>query len=79
MAGTINGTTCPLAGRAGRRARQHAGRPHRAGFSLTPGEFAEPDAAASRAGLARGAYASESLRRAERLDAAAEAVRKTLR
>ena len=140
MAGTINGTTCPLAGRAGRRARQHARRPHRVEFSLTPGEFAELDAAAGRAGLARGAYAAEaalaaargtgatadsplrealgelirasglvrrigvnlnqavaklnatgqrpgdlapyaaeSLRRAERLDAAAEAVRKTLR
>jgi hypothetical protein len=60
MARTINGTACPLASQGARRARQHARRPHRVEFSLTAGEFAELDAAASRAGLARGAYAAEA-------------------
>ena len=49
-----------LAGRAGRRARQHARRPDRVEFSLSTGEFAELEAAAGRAGLARGAYAAEA-------------------
>jgi hypothetical protein len=54
------------AGRAGRqraaqgsrRSRQQAGRPHRVHFSLTEQEFVALDAAAGRAGLARGAYAA---------------------
>ncbi len=42
-----------------RRLRQQAPRPYRVEFSLTAGEFAAVEAAAGRAGLARGAYAAE--------------------
>lgn len=127
-------------GQGARRARQAGRRERKVEFSLTEGEFAALEAAAGRAGLARGAYAAqvvlaaacgtgpgadgpvrevlaelirasglvrrigvnlnqavarlnatgqwsgdlaayaaESLRRAERLDAAAEQVRKTIR
>ena len=45
---------------AGRRSRQSGRRPRRVEFSLTDEEFDELDAAAARAGLARGAYAAEA-------------------
>src|SRR6266568_371551 len=44
----------------GRRSRQSAARPRRVEFSLTEEEFGDLDAAATRAGLARGAYAAEA-------------------
>jgi hypothetical protein len=43
---------------AGRRSRGEAKRARRVEFNLTDEEFTELDAAASRAGLARGAYAA---------------------
>ena len=45
---------------AGRRSRQPAKRPRRVEFTLTDEEFTELDAAAGRAGLARGAYAAKA-------------------
>jgi hypothetical protein len=45
---------------SGRRSRQPAGRPRRVEFSLTEEEFGDLDAAAARAGLARGAYAAQA-------------------
>jgi hypothetical protein len=48
--------TVPL----GRRSRQLAKRCRRVEFSLTDEEFGDLDAAALRAGLARGAYAAEA-------------------
>jgi hypothetical protein len=45
---------------AGRRSRQQAGRARRVEFTLTDEEFGELDAAAGRAGLARGAYAAQA-------------------
>ena len=47
-------------GRAGRRARQDSPRPHLVKFFLTDLEMAELGAAASRAGLAKGAFAAEA-------------------
>jgi hypothetical protein len=44
----------------GRRARKSAKRRRRVEFSLTDEEFGDLDAAAARAGLARGAYAAEA-------------------
>jgi len=44
----------------GRRSRQLAKRCRRVEFSLTDEEFGDLDAAATRAGLARGAYAAEA-------------------
>ena len=44
----------------GRRARKSAKRCRRVEFSLTNEEFGDLDAAAARAGLARGAYAAEA-------------------
>ena len=44
----------------GRRARKSAKRCRRVEFSLTDEEFHDLDAAAARAGLARGAYAAEA-------------------
>jgi hypothetical protein len=44
----------------GRRARNSAKRCRRVEFSLTDEEFEDLDAAAARAGLARGAYAAEA-------------------
>jgi hypothetical protein len=44
----------------GRRSRQSARRRRRVEFSLTDEEFGDLDAAAARAGLARGAYAAEA-------------------
>ena len=46
---------------AGRRSRQPAGRVRRVEFTLTDEEFGEVDAAAARAGLARGAYAAQAV------------------
>jgi hypothetical protein len=43
-----------------RRSRQSAARPRRVEFSLTEEESGDLDAAAARAGLARGAYAAEA-------------------
>jgi hypothetical protein len=43
-----------------RRVRQSAARQRRVEFSLTEEEFGDLDAAAARAGLARGAYAAEA-------------------
>jgi len=45
---------------AGRRSRQPAKRLRRVEFTLTEEEFGELDAAAVRAGLARGAYAAQA-------------------
>ena len=44
----------------GRRSRQAGRRPRRVEFTLTDEEFGELDAAAARAGLARGAYAAQA-------------------
>ena len=46
--------------RAGRRARQDTPRPHLVKFFLTDLEMAELGTAASRAGLAKGAFAAEA-------------------
>jgi hypothetical protein len=53
------GTAGRAEGQGGRRPRQRAGRPYRVQFSLTAAEFAALQAAAGRAGLARGAYAAQ--------------------
>jgi len=45
---------------AGRRSRHPAGRVRRVEFTLTDEEYADLDAAAARAGLARGAYAAQA-------------------
>lgn len=45
---------------AGRRAQQPAARPRRVELTLTEQEFSELDAAATRAGLARGAYIAQA-------------------
>ena len=45
---------------AGRRTRQAAKRVRRVEFTLTDEEFGEVDAAATQAGLARGAYAAQA-------------------
>ena len=45
---------------AGRRSRQAAARPRRVEFTLTEQELTELDAAAGRAGLARGAYIAQA-------------------
>lgn len=45
---------------AGRRTRQAGKRLRRVEFTLTDEEFGEVDAAAARAGLARGAYAAQA-------------------
>ena len=45
---------------AGRRSRQAAKRLRRVEFTLTEEEYGELDAAAARAGLARGAYAAQA-------------------
>jgi hypothetical protein len=52
----------PAGGRpgGGRRSRQAGKRPCRVEFTLTEEEFGELDAAAARAGLARGAYAAQA-------------------
>src|SRR5215472_821479 len=45
---------------AGRRSREASRRGRRVEFTLTDGEFADLDAAASLAGLSRGAYAAQA-------------------
>jgi hypothetical protein len=45
---------------AGRRSRHDVTRPRRVEFTLTEEEFSDLDAAAARAGLARGAYAAQA-------------------
>jgi hypothetical protein len=60
MADTINGTAGSSDGQGGRRPRQGTKRPYRVEFSLTGEEFGLLDAAAERAGRARGAYAAEA-------------------
>jgi hypothetical protein len=45
---------------AGRRSRHPAGRVRRVEFTLTDEEFSDLDTAATRAGLARGAYAAQA-------------------
>lgn len=45
---------------AGRRARQQVARSRRVEFSVTDDELADLDAAAARAGLARGAYTAQA-------------------
>jgi hypothetical protein len=59
MADTDGGARCQRPAQGSRRSRQQAGRPHRVHFSLTEQELAAVDAAAGRAGLARGAYAAQ--------------------
>jgi hypothetical protein len=59
MAEVASRAGCQRGGQGSRRSRQRAGRPHRVHFSLTAGEFAALEAAAQRAGLARGAYAAQ--------------------
>jgi hypothetical protein len=60
MAHSGTGQGHPVQRPAGRRARQPAGRVRRVEFTLTDEEFSELDAAAGRAGLARGAYAAQA-------------------
>jgi hypothetical protein len=60
MAITRNSQGLPGDRPAGRRSRQAAKRLRRVEFALTDEEFAELDAAAARAGLARGAYAAQA-------------------
>jgi hypothetical protein len=60
MAGTINGKAWQGEAQGGRRSRQGVRRPHRVEFALTGEEFEVLEAAAGRAGLARGAYAAEA-------------------
>lgn len=57
-AGTIEGR--PAGTPAGRRERHAGKRLRRVEFSLTEAEFGEVDAAAGRAGLARGAFAAQA-------------------
>jgi hypothetical protein len=66
MAGTINGSTCQGDLQGARRPRQGVRRPHRVEFALTGEEFEVLEAAAGRAGLARGAYAAEAVLAAAR-------------
>ncbi|HTQ91514.1 MAG TPA: hypothetical protein VMK84_18675, partial [Streptosporangiaceae bacterium] len=60
MADIIHAETGPGEAQGGRRPRQGIRRPHRVEFSLTSGEFELLEAAAGRAGQARGAYAAEA-------------------
>ena len=60
MAITSNSQGHPGDRPAGRRSRQAAKRLRRVEFALTDEEFAELDAAATQAGLARGAYAAQA-------------------
>jgi len=59
MADMAGRAGCQRAAQGSRRSRQQAGRPYRVHFSLTEQEFAALEAAAGRAGLARGAYAAQ--------------------
>jgi hypothetical protein len=61
MNGTREHDGRPVAGsQLRRRPRQEAPRPRTVRFDLTEAEFAELEQAASRAGLAKGAYAAEA-------------------
>lgn len=60
MASAQTGQEDPAGRAAGRRSRQSARRARRVEFTLTDEEFSELDAAASRVGLARGAYAARA-------------------
>jgi hypothetical protein len=59
MADTGGGGQALRKSQGSRRARQETGRPLRVHFSLTEAEFAALEEAASRAGLARGAFAAQ--------------------
>ena len=59
MAGAGSGDLALRKSQGSRRARQETRRPLRVHFSLTETEFAELEEAASRAGLARGAFAAQ--------------------
>lgn len=59
-AGIVKGVANRERGRAGRRARQETPRPHLVKFFLTDLEMEELGAAASRARLAKGAFAAEA-------------------
>ena len=59
MADTDSGHLALRKSQGSRRARQETKRPLRVHFSLTETEFAELEEAASRAGLARGAFAAQ--------------------
>jgi hypothetical protein len=59
MAGTGSGDLALRKSQGSRRARQETRLPLRVHFSLTEAEFAELEEAASRAGLARGAFAAQ--------------------
>jgi len=60
MADPIHDSTGRTDGQGGRRPRHGARRPYRVEFSLTGQEFELLEAAAGRAGQARGAYAAEA-------------------
>lgn len=60
MAGIVSGRALHGEAQGSRRSRQAARRPHRVEFALTAEEFEVLDAAAGRAGMARGAYAAEA-------------------
>jgi hypothetical protein len=55
-----------VSARPRRRARQQVKRPRTVRFDLSEDEFAEVDAAAQRAGLAKGAYAAQTVLAAAR-------------
>jgi hypothetical protein len=59
MADTRSGDLAPRESQGSRRARQKTKRPLLVHFSLTEAEFADLKEAASRAGLARGAFAAQ--------------------
>jgi hypothetical protein len=60
MSQLVPATRAGRATPAGRRSREAARRGKRVEFTLTDGEFADLDAAASMAGLSRGAYAAQA-------------------
>jgi hypothetical protein len=60
MSGAIDDGTDGTYVQGGRRPRQGVGRPYRVEFSLTGEEFELLEAAAERAGRARGAFAAEA-------------------
>ncbi len=66
-------------GQGGRRPRQSSTRPYRVEFSLTSEEFGLLEAAAERAGRARGAYAAEAALAAARGTAAGAPLAELLR
>jgi len=60
MADPVRGSASRTDGQGGRRPRHGARRPYRVEFCLTGAEFELLEAAAGRAGQARGAYAAEA-------------------